>query len=136
MIGVWRASSSRKQSCPYGASITWSSTSLPARERSGQLLEPAGGYSQSELNAISSVLAATLRSACVQLAAAALSREVETKVRARCKIGVGVEALHERVGLVAQVALDFELGLREHVADVIRELQASRNFSLSEEAER
>ena len=29
MIGVCRASSSRKQSCPYGASITWNATGFP-----------------------------------------------------------------------------------------------------------
>src|SRR6202020_681108 len=60
MMGVCRASSSRKQSCPYGASITSNSTGLPS-ERSAAAIssDPDGGYSQSELNAISSVRAAT-----------------------------------------------------------------------------
>ena len=58
MIGVWRASSSRKQSWPYGASITWSSTGLPTvRSAASISCDPAGGYSQSELKAISSVRA-------------------------------------------------------------------------------
>ena len=64
MIGVCRASSSRKQSWPYGASITWSSTGLPsARSASSISCDPDGGYSQSELKAISSVRASTPSSA-------------------------------------------------------------------------
>ena len=65
MMGVCRASSSRKQSWPYGASITWNSTGLP-RARSASAISPDadGGYSQSELNAISSVRAETPSSAC------------------------------------------------------------------------
>ena len=64
MIGVCRASSSRKQSWPYGASITWSSTGLPSpRSASSISRDPDGGYSQSELNAISSVRAVTPSSA-------------------------------------------------------------------------
>ena len=64
MIGVCRASSSRKQSWPYGASITWSSTGLPsARSASSISRDPDGGYSQSELKAISSVRAVTPSSA-------------------------------------------------------------------------
>ena len=60
MMGVCRASSSRKQSWPYGASITWSSTGLPSpRSASSISCDAAGGYSQSELNAISSVRAET-----------------------------------------------------------------------------
>ena len=64
MMGVCRASSSRKQSWPYGASITWNSTGLP-RARSASAISPDadGGYSQSELNAISSVRAETPSSA-------------------------------------------------------------------------
>ena len=64
MMGVCRASSSRKQSWPYGASITWNSTGLPsARSASSISFDAAGGYSQSELNAISSVRAETPSSA-------------------------------------------------------------------------
>src|SRR5262249_20544967 len=60
IIGVCRASSSRKQSWPYGASITWNSTGLPAaRSASPTSPDGDGGYSQSELNAISSVRAET-----------------------------------------------------------------------------
>ena len=44
IIGVWRASSSRKQSWPYGASMTCSDTSLPAaRSAPASLWEQAGG---------------------------------------------------------------------------------------------
>src|SRR5262249_44420063 len=44
IIGVCRASSSRKQSCPYGASITCSSTSRPlARSAAASSSEPDGG---------------------------------------------------------------------------------------------
>ena len=44
MIGVCRASSSRKQSWPYGASITWSSTGLPSpRSASSISRDPDGG---------------------------------------------------------------------------------------------
>jgi hypothetical protein len=58
MMGVCRASSSRKQSWPYGASITWNSACWPfACSASAISRDPAGGYSQSELNAISSVRA-------------------------------------------------------------------------------
>ena len=64
MIGVCRASSSRKQSWPYGASITWNSTGLPsARSASSISRDADGGYSQSELKAISSVRAETPSSA-------------------------------------------------------------------------
>ena len=64
MIGVCRASSSRKQSWPYGASITWNSTGLPrASSASSISCDADGGYSQSELNAISSVRAETASSA-------------------------------------------------------------------------
>jgi hypothetical protein len=64
MIGVCRASSSRKQSWPYGASMMWHSAGLPP-ERSASAIasESDGGYSQSELNAISSVRAETPSSA-------------------------------------------------------------------------
>src|SRR5207248_660787 len=66
IIGVWRASSSRKQSWPYGASITWSSAGLPrARSAASTSRDADGGYSQSELNAISSVRAETPSSAWV-----------------------------------------------------------------------
>ena len=55
---------------------------------------------------------------------AVLAREVEVGQRSRrIEIGVGVEALDEALRLMAQVALDLELGLGEHVADVVRELQ-------------
>ena len=58
MMGVCRASSSRKQSWPYGASITWNSTGLPSSPSAPAIsLDAAGGYSQSELKAISSVRA-------------------------------------------------------------------------------
>ena len=73
---------------------------------------------------MSSVRADTSRSASRELAAAVLPREIEVGQRPRrVEIGVGVEALDEAVRLVAQVALDLELGLGEHVADVVRELQ-------------
>ena len=56
--------------------------------------------------------------------AAVLPGEVEVGQRARrVEVGVGVEALDERVGLVAQVALDLELRLGDRVADVVGELQ-------------
>ena len=59
-----------------------------------------------------------------ELAAAVLPREVEVGQRPRrVEIGVRVEALDEGVRLVAQVALDLELGLGERVADVVGELQ-------------
>ncbi len=61
MIGVCRASSSRKQSWPYGASITCNSTGLSrASSASWISWDAEGGYSQSELNAISSVRAETV----------------------------------------------------------------------------
>jgi hypothetical protein len=64
MIGVCRASSSRKQSWPYGASITCDSTGLrKARSASATSRDADGGYSQSELNDISSVRARTPASA-------------------------------------------------------------------------
>ena len=72
-----------------------------------------GGYSQSELNAISSVRAETPASARGQRPAAVLPGEVEVGQRARrVEVGVGVEPPDERVGLVAQVALDLELRAR------------------------
>ena len=75
MIGVCRASSSRKQSWPYGASITWNSTGLPsARSASAISRDADGGYSQSELNAISSVRALTSVERARQRAAAVLPR--------------------------------------------------------------
>ena len=96
-MGVWRASSNRKQSWPYGASITWSSTSLPsARSASASSSDPDGGYSQSELNAMSSVRADTSRERVGRASAAVLPREVEVGQRPRrVEIGVGVEALDE-----------------------------------------
>ena len=105
--------------------MTCSSTSLPsARSASASSSEPAGGYSQSELNAISSVRAETSRSARAERSVAVLSREIEIRQRARrVEIGVGVEPRHERVGLMAQVALDLELRLGQRVADVVGELQ-------------
>jgi hypothetical protein len=64
MIGVCRASSSRKQSWPYGASITWNSAGLPSSSSAPAIsLDATGGYSQSELKAISSVRARTPSSA-------------------------------------------------------------------------
>ena len=64
MIGVCRASSSRKQSWPYGASITWNSTGLSSASRASWIsFDASGGYNQSELNAISSVRALTPASA-------------------------------------------------------------------------
>ena len=74
----------------------------------------------------------------LQRAAAVLPREVEVRQRPRrVEVGVGVEARDERVGLVAQVALDLELGLGERVADVVGELQPARpNLSPSAAAER
>ena len=93
-------------------------------QRRGELLGTDGGYSQSELNAMSSVLAETVASASRERAAAVLPGEVEVGQRARrVEIGVRVEALDERVGLVAQVALDLELRLGQGVADVVGELQ-------------
>ena len=86
--------------------------------------DPDGGYSQSELNAISSVRAETPRERPRERSAAVLPREIEVRQRPRrVEVGVGVEALDERVGLVAQVALDLELRLGERVADVVGELQ-------------
>ena len=74
---------------------------------------------------MSSVRADTLRSACVSCAAPVLPREVEVGQRpGRVEIGVGVEALHEGIRLVTQIALDLELGLGEQVANVVGELQA------------
>jgi hypothetical protein len=53
-------------------------------------------------------------------AATVLPREIEVGQRARgVQVGVGVEAFDERVGLVAQVALDLELRLGDGVADVV-----------------
>ena len=49
---------------------------------------------------------------------AVLAGQVEVGERARgVEVGVGVEPLDERVGLVAQVALDLELRLGDRVAD-------------------
>ena len=111
MIGVCRASSSRKQSWPYGASITCNSTGLPSALSAASIsCDPEGGYSQSELNAISKVRAETSSSARSQRPAAVLPGEIEVRQRARrIEIGVGVEAPDEGVGLVAQIALDLEL---------------------------
>ena len=74
---------------------------------------------------MSSVRADTVAERVLQLAAAVLPRQIEVRQRARrVEIGVRVEALDERVGLVAQVAFDLELGLRQRVADVVGVLQA------------
>ena len=102
-----------------------SSTSFPsARRASASSSDPDGGYSQSELNAISSVRAETLRSALRQRSVAVLPREIEVRQRPRrVEVGVRVEPRHERVGLMPQVALDLELRLRQRVADVVGELQ-------------
>ena len=55
---------------------------------------------------------------------AVLPGEVEVRQRARgVEVGVGVEPLDERVGLVVEVALDLELGLGDRVADVVGGLQ-------------
>ena len=55
---------------------------------------------------------------------AVFPREVEVAQGPRgVKVGVGVESLDERVRLVAQVALDLELGLGDRVADVAGVLQ-------------
>ncbi len=127
MSGVCRASSSRKQSCPYGASMTCSSTSLPcARSATASSSDPEGGYSQSELKAMSSVLARSGRTALARLPPPVLTRQVEIRQRPRhVEIRIRVEPLDERVGLVAQVALDLEFGIREHVTDVVGRLQAA-----------
>ena len=125
IIGVWRASSRRKQSWPYGASMTCSSTSLPVRAQrprqllgAGRRIEPVGAERDQQR---------ARRHAAHRLgerALAGLAGEVEVGQRPRrVEIGVGVEALDERVGLVAQVALDLELGLAQRVADVVGELQ-------------
>ena len=59
-----------------------------------------------------------------QRSVAVLPREIEVRQRARrVEVGVRVEAPDERVGLMAQVALDLELRLRQRVADVVGELQ-------------
>ncbi len=53
-----------------------------------------------------------------------LPGEVEVCERARrVQVGVGVEATHERVRLMAEIAFDLELGLGQRVAKVIGELQ-------------
>ena len=123
--GICRASSSRKQSWPYGASITCSSTGLP-RARSAVSIscdadgrvEPVGAERDQQ---------GPRRDAGqrrLQRTVAVLAGEVEVRQRARgVEVGVGVEALDERVGLVAQVALDLELRLGDRVADVVGELQ-------------
>ena len=74
---------------------------------------------------MSSVRARHVRGrASVERAAAVLPREIEVGQRPRrVEVGVGVEALDEAVRLMAQVALDLELGIGERVADVVRELQ-------------
>ena len=93
-------------------------------ERVGDLSDDDGGYSQSELNAISSVRAVTPARAPGERSAAVLPREIEIRQRARgVEIGIGVEATDERVGLMAQVALDLELRLGDRVADVVGVLQ-------------
>ena len=126
MIGVCCASSSRKQSWPYGASITCSSTGLPsARSASSMSRDPDGGYSQSELNEISSVPRPDAFQRAGERAVAVFPREIEVGQRPRrVEVGVGVEALDERVRLVAEIALDLELGLGDRVADVVGELQS------------
>ena len=64
--------------------------------------------------------------------AAVLGREIEIIHRARdIEIGVGVEALDERKALVAQVALDLEVGVeregrRVAVLEVAAELPVQR----------
>ncbi len=53
-----------------------------------------------------------------------LPGQVEVGQRAGdVEVAVGVEPLHERVGLVTQVALDLELRLDDRVADVVGELE-------------
>ena len=126
MIGVCRASSSRKQSWPYGASITCSSTGLPSPRRAASIsCDAHGGYSQSELKAISSVRAEIPSSARASDPSAVLPREIEIGQRPRrVDVRVGVEPLDERVGLVAEVALDLELRLGDRVANVVGELKS------------
>src|SRR5262245_62046675 len=51
---------------------------------------------------------------------AVLPREIEIGERPRrVEIGIGVETLDERVGLVTQVALDLELRFGDRVANVV-----------------
>ena len=125
MMGVCRASSSRKQSWPYGASITWSSTGLPrAAKRAGDVLrrgrrvQPVGTERDQQRPRLHAFQCLSERSVAV------LPREIEIGQRARhVEVGVGVEAPDERVGLMPQVALDLELRLGDRVADVVGELQ-------------
>ena len=105
--------------------MTCSSTSFPsARSASASSSDPDGGYSQSELNAISSVRADDVAQRAPERPAV-LAREIEVRQRPRrVEVGVGVEPPDERVGLMPQVALDLELRLRQREADVVGELQS------------
>jgi len=58
-----------------------------------------------------------------------LPREIEVGQRARrVEVGVGVEALDERVGLIAQIVLDLEFRFTERVANIVSELQSPREL--------
>ena len=125
MIGVCRASSSRKQSWPYGASITWSSTGLSRASRASWIsfdadwrVQPVGAERDQQRTRRDGFERPDQRSAAV------LPSEVEVGQRARgVQVGVGVEALDEGVGLVPQVALDLELRLGDREPDVVARLQ-------------
>ena len=93
-------------------------------KRGGELPDPGGGYSQSELNAMSSVLQ-TFRSASTRRPSRTAARvEIGERSR-RVEVGVCVESADERVRLVAQVALDRKLRIGQGVPDVVGELQSA-----------
>ena len=53
-----------------------------------------------------------------------LSRQIEVGQRPRrIEVGVRIEALHERLGLMPKVVFDLEFRLAQRVADVVSELQ-------------
>ena len=59
-----------------------------------------------------------------ETAVSILPREIEVRQRARrIEIRIRIEALDEGVRLMAQIALDLELGLRQVVTNVIGKLQ-------------
>ena len=64
-----------------------------------------------------------------ELAVPVLARQIEIGQRARgVEVGVRIEPPDEAVRLVAQVALDLELGVGQRVADVVGELQPAREL--------
>src|SRR5215510_4859128 len=58
-----------------------------------------------------------------------LAREVEVSQRpGGVEVGVRIEALDERIGLMTQVVFDLKFGLPQNVANVIGKLQPSAEF--------